>query len=96
MELGAPNPSALALCDIMCVLEDTNLLHRGGAEGLAFAKDAAQHISALPIEQREAALVELDAEMIRRNLSPGGCADMLALGFLLLKWKALSEPLDIL
>ena len=31
----AENPGALALCDVMIVLNDTNLLHRGGEEGLA-------------------------------------------------------------
>jgi triphosphoribosyl-dephospho-CoA synthetase len=78
---------ALALCDSMAELEDTNLLHRGGAEGLEFAKDKASEIGALPIEDRIDALNELDREMIERNLSPGGSADMLALAFLLNSWK---------
>lgn len=77
---------ALALCDSMASLEDTNLLHRGGAEGLKFTKEKASEISELPVPERISALSELDNEMIERNLSPGGSADMLALAFLLGSW----------
>lgn len=93
---GASNPGAFALCDLMGTLEDTNLLHRGGRDGLDFAKENAVRISSLPFSEREAALKEFDGEMIRRNLSPGGCADMLALGFLLQKWEFLSSSLDLM
>lgn len=83
----------LALCDIMKTLEDTNLLHRGGAEGLQLVRRRAGEISSLPVEERTAALYALDLELIRKNLSPGGSADMLALGYLLLRWDRLSEAL---
>jgi triphosphoribosyl-dephospho-CoA synthetase len=73
----------------MADLEDTNLLHRGGEEGLGFARQAAAEIAAMPEAEREKALAELDDEMIRRNLSPGGSADMLALAFLLERWQIL-------
>ena len=85
-KLPGGEAGALALCDSMASLEDTNLLHRGGAEGLAFTKEKASTISGLPISDRIAALTELDNEMIERNLSPGGSADMLALAFLLGSW----------
>ena len=91
----APNPGAFALCDIMGLLEDTNLLHRGGSEGLAFAKENALRTASLPYSQREAALKELDDEMIRRGLSPGGCADMLAVGYLLVKWQYIADTLEL-
>lgn len=86
-KLPGGEAGALALCDSMASLEDTNLLHRGGAEGLAFTKEKASTISGLPISDRIDALTELDNEMIERNLSPGGSADMLALAFLLYKWN---------
>ena len=85
-KLPGGEAGALALCDSMASLEDTNLLHRGGAEGLAFTKEKASTISGLPISDRIDALTELDNEMIERNLSPGGSADMLALAFLLGSW----------
>lgn len=77
---------ALALCDSMARLEDTNLLHRGGSEGLAFTKEQTSRISALPAGDRIEALSDLDKEMIDKNLSPGGSADMLAIAFLLSNW----------
>ena len=86
--LGCADPAALAFCDIMAELEDTNLLHRGGEEGLGYARHAAAEIAAMPETERVSALTEMDAEMIRRDLSPGGSADMLALAFLLERWQA--------
>ena len=91
--VGSDNPGALALCDVMIVLNDTNLLHRGGAEGLRFVKEQAERIAFLPEEARVAALRAFDREMIERNLSPGGAADILALGFLLNAWRVLSRDL---
>lgn len=87
------NPGALALCDVMIVLRDTNLLHRGGEEGLRFVRESAYAIALLPEAERIAALRTLDCELIRRNLSPGGSADMLALGYLLDAWQTLSKDL---
>ncbi len=87
------NPGVLALIDVMTVLSDTNLLHRGGADGLQFVRERARAIAFLPESGRIAAAEALDRDMIRRNLSPGGAADMLALGFLLDAWRTLSKPL---
>ena len=86
-------PGALALCDTMAVLSDTNVLHRGGQEGLAFVQTEAGRISSLPVSERVGALTELDNELIRRNLSPGGSADILALAYLLNAWEELSAHL---
>ena len=90
---GCVEPAALALCDSMASLEDTNLLHRGGSEGLAFVRQEASRISGMPAADRIEALCTLDREMIGRNLSPGGSADMLALAFLLERWRTISAAL---
>ena len=90
---GDAHCGALALCDVMARLEDTNLLHRGGAEGLSFVRQQAAQIALLPEASRIPALEALDRELIRRNLSPGGSADMLALGLLLCRWDALRAEL---
>ncbi len=87
---GCSAPDALAFCDSMARLEDTNLLHRGGREGLDFARSAASETASLPELERIEALCSLDSEMIRRGLSPGGSADMLALAFLLERWQHMS------
>lgn len=71
-----------AMVRLMATLEDTNLLHRGGPEGLAWARAEAARIRDLDLGHAElvAALREMDAEFTRRNLSPGGTADLLSLG----------------
>ncbi|WP_158805467.1 MULTISPECIES: triphosphoribosyl-dephospho-CoA synthase MdcB [unclassified Acidisoma] len=66
---------------LLAAVEDTNLLYRGGAEGLVFAREAARRFLegggvARP-KWRDAASV-IHAEFVRRGLSPGGCADLLA------------------
>lgn len=92
-ESGCNEPAALALCDSMAALEDTNLLHRGGREGLGFVRQEAARISGLPADERIGALQWLDRELTDRDLSPGGSADMLALAFLLERWQSLSADL---
>jgi triphosphoribosyl-dephospho-CoA synthase len=63
-------------------MEDTNLLHRGGAAGLHFAQEqAAKFLRQGGIEQpqwRERAAA-VHRAFIARRLSPGGCADLLAI-----------------
>jgi len=62
-------------------MEDTNLLHRGGAIGLRYAQEAAiRFLEQGGIEHadwRERAVAVHRAFVVRR-LSPGGCADVLA------------------
>ena len=82
-------PGALAFCDSLMRLEDTNLLHRGGREGLDFVRSEAARIAETAgYDERISELESLDAEMIRRRLSPGGSADMLALAYLIENWRA--------
>ncbi|MDB5365841.1 MAG: Triphosphoribosyl-dephospho-CoA synthase [Rhodospirillales bacterium] len=60
----------------MAVLDDTNLLYRGGAEGLAFAqREATWFLRERGDLQRATALHH---QFVARNLSPGGSADILA------------------
>lgn len=87
------HPGALALLDVMIVLSDTNLLHRGGEAGLRYAQENALRIAMLPEDRRIEAMETFDRGMIERRLSPGGAADMLALGFLLDAWRTLSKDL---
>jgi triphosphoribosyl-dephospho-CoA synthase len=71
---------------LLATMEDTNLLHRGGAEGLGFAQQAAcGFLDCGGIGQvewcKEAEAVH-DA-FVARRLSPGGCADLLAISLFL-------------
>ncbi|MBE5785129.1 MAG: hypothetical protein E7330_04945, partial [Clostridiales bacterium] len=80
---------ALTLPHIMASLDDTNLVHRGGEEGLSYAQHCAKRILTLRQNRRMDALRLLDGEFILRDLSPGGSADMLALAVLLHECKKL-------
>ena len=73
----------LALCRVMSQLTDSNLLYRGGVKGLNWVKAEAAKLCAMEAPQRLDALRRMDEECIARNLSPGGAADMLALGMFL-------------
>ena len=65
-----------ALLHLIANVKDTNLYHRGGESGAKWALESAQTmLSKVPsITEIE----ELDDLFIARNLSPGGCADLLA------------------
>ncbi len=70
-----------ALFRTLAVLDDTNLAHRGGLAGLAFARRAAADFLAAGGAGRPDALDHAQAihrEFVARNLSPGGAADLLA------------------
>jgi triphosphoribosyl-dephospho-CoA synthase len=70
-----------ALMAIMASLDDTCLLHRGGASALHAAQGGAREVLAAGGSSTAAgwrALLRLDAELLARRASPGGCADLLA------------------
>ncbi|SDR61138.1 triphosphoribosyl-dephospho-CoA synthase MdcB [Paraburkholderia tuberum] len=66
---------------VMAVLDDTNLFHRGGRAGVEFVKRESRAFLAeggvLAPNWRQRAS-SLNAAFMRRNLSPGGAADMLS------------------
>ena len=72
-----------ALLWLMAHTEDTNLYHRGGAEGATFVKEQAAAILAAPPKQRVTLTQALDDALIDRWLSPGGSADLLAMALFL-------------
>ncbi len=72
-----------ALLTLLSQVEDANLLRRGGEEGLAFVRGKAASILAGAPEEYVCRLRELDILCIKKNLSPGGSADLLALALLL-------------
>ncbi|WP_457426951.1 triphosphoribosyl-dephospho-CoA synthase MdcB [Roseateles sp. P5_E7] len=78
----ASTPARLdTLFAVMAQLDDSNLAHRGGLEGLHFAQAAARDFLAAggaAAPQGLDAARSLSAEFVRRRLSPGGAADTLA------------------
>jgi triphosphoribosyl-dephospho-CoA synthase len=76
---AAPVQACFALIASVC---DTNLLHRGGADGMRYAAEAAASFLSqggvgAPDWRGRAAAVH--AAFVARRLSPGGCADLLAM-----------------
>ncbi len=72
---------AHALMSTVAVLPDTNLVHRGGPEGLAWAQAAGEGFVAAGsvfVAGWEARLSRTADEFVARCLSPGGAADLLA------------------
>ena len=73
---GDPYRCHKTLLYIMADLDDTNVLHRRGAEGLTHTKsEAAMLLKDFSMN----GLSSLNKDFIRENISPGGSADMLSL-----------------
>lgn len=67
---------------LLAATEDTNLLHRGGTAGLAYAQAAAAGFLAsggIAQPDWQDAAGRIHRAFIDRRLSPGGCADLLAI-----------------
>lgn len=76
--LDQNDAGAVTLLHLIAGVEDTNLLSRGGVRGAAAGKRWAQELiegGRIPSMEEIRAL---DDRFIRENLSPGGCADLLA------------------
>lgn len=74
------------LLSLMANVDDTNVLIRTSPEMLIYEKEAAQRILDLGGAFTKQGLLELsllNEEFIRLHLSPGGCADLLAVTILL-------------
>ena len=83
LQVGDAEAARVEACiALIAHLEDTNLLHRGGAEGYAFARGVAARFIAdggvAQVDWRAQAEV-LHRTFVNRNLSPGGAADLLAM-----------------
>jgi triphosphoribosyl-dephospho-CoA synthase len=75
---------------LIAAVEDTNLLHRGGAQGLRFAQAAARSFLdqggvARSDWRRRAEAIHL--AFIERRLSPGGAADLLAMSLFAMRFE---------
>ena len=66
---------------------DTNMISRGGPElARAAAKQRQTLLEQNPLPSLEE-IAKLDQKFIRQNLSPGGCADLLAVAYFLRSWE---------
>lgn len=82
------------LVKTMSVLEDTNVVHRGGEQALAEHRRFCEALdeAGLDDEALIAALDDYDAELIEKNVSPGGAADLLSLTVFLALMEGVLTP----
>ena len=78
----ASEPLLRALVKLMAQLEDTNVVHRGGMGALTEHRAYCRELDARELDEGRLieVLVAYDDELTRRNVSPGGAADLLSLG----------------
>jgi triphosphoribosyl-dephospho-CoA synthase len=75
-----------ALLHLLAVNHDTNLVHRGGLAGLAHVQTQARNLiesGGVLSPGFETCILDFDSDLIERNLSPGGSADLLAVTWFL-------------
>jgi holo-ACP synthase/triphosphoribosyl-dephospho-CoA synthase len=78
---------AVALVHLIARGIDTNMVSRGGlALANAAAEEAAQLLQTSPMPSLSQ-IARLDEHFIAQNLSPGGCADLLAVTYFLHDWQ---------
>ena len=86
--------SAVALLALIAAVEDTNMIRRGGLDAARRARREAQALlPTLTQENCKEHLARLDRQYIAARLSPGGCADLLALSLFLLFWEQAEDVL---
>lgn len=85
----SPNDAGvISLLNLIANVDDTNLYKRGGMKGIEYAKNSARDLLSKPDSPSRNEIEALDDDFIKKNLSPGGCADLLAVTYFLNKIKS--------
>ncbi len=82
------------LLQLMASVEDTNILSRSDAETLAYAQAEAKRVLDLGgafTDEGIAAIWQLNEAFVQKNISPGGCADLLILSIFLENMENLEQ-----
>ena len=66
------------LLEIMAVCPDSNVIYRAGTDGLEYMKKASEEALECGDDILPSILSEMNGDFIKRNISPGGCADILS------------------
>ncbi len=80
---GQNDAGVITLLHFIANVKDTNIYNRGGIEGAEYAVQAVRNMLKGSPEPTKKEIELLDEEFIKRNLSPGGCADLLAVTYFL-------------
>ena len=85
--MSSNEAGVLALIHLISNVDDTNLYSRGGKDAMEYAKNSARELlTKSPCPAREE-IEDMDDKFIEKNLSPGGCADLLAVTYFLREIK---------
>jgi triphosphoribosyl-dephospho-CoA synthase len=90
---GDPNRAAVyCFFSLMAAVDDTNLLHRGGLEGLRYAQaEARAFLAHADAPGWHAHAEAIHHAFVARHLSPGGSADLLAATLFVAELEGSSE-----
>lgn len=90
--LSFNDAGCVTLLHLIAATDDTNLIHRSDrATQLQIREQIAAQLEKEPFPGTEA-IEELDKEFIKKNLSPGGSADLLAITYFLLFIDSTDHP----
>lgn len=84
------------LIKLMANLEDTNVVHRGGMEALTDHLSYCQELDRTELSDAEiiAVLDTYNTDLVAKNVSPGGAADLLSLGIFFAQLEGLISSID--
>ena len=82
-EIDWNQAGAMALLSLIANVTDTNMVKRSSVEEAESLRERVKAMLEDPAGVTESQVLELDQEFIRNNISPGGCADLLALTYFL-------------
>ena len=85
--LSRNDAGVAALLHLIALGQDSNMQKRGGIELAAAVSEELREALARDPFPVPSFAEELDRDFIRQNLSPGGCADLLAAAYFLRDWK---------
>lgn len=94
MEPDANRARLHVLLTLMANVDDTNILIRSNPQTLEYAQEEARRLLlSHPIitDQAMEELAALNREFVARNISPGGCADLLAIAIFFVRLQELMD-----
>lgn len=83
--LSHNDSGVVSLLHLIANVKDTNLYSRGGEDGTIFAQEYVKRLLDKYQYPPKKEIEKADDEFIKRNLSPGGCADLLAITYFIYK-----------
>lgn len=84
------NAGVMTLLQLMAKVYDTSIFNRGGEDGVKYAQKYAQKLLSKD-NVTTAEIQTMDRDFTEKNLSPGGCADLLAITYFLASLEEIKQ-----